>query len=219
MTVRLLTPIDRTMVLFLLLYISGLLLLPLLLDARELQQMFSEQGFFERASIAGWMFTAGIVLSRIRPLTKRSWAFILLYLLFAAREADWHKAFTADSLLKTNYYRHADAPLLEKMMAGMAVLLLLGLLVYVGIVMLRFLLREQGWRSRAGAWLLLGMVLIVLGKLLDRAPALLMEDYGVMLTPMQGRYASALEEGLEAVHPLILAWSAWISQAEKSYLS
>jgi len=86
-------------------------------------------------------------------------------------------------------------------------------------VVARFLLRDGGWRSRAGVWLIIGTTLVVLGKVLDRAPAVLAEDYRVVLSPMVDLYATAFEEGLEMIHPLILAWSVWISQTGRRYLS
>lgn len=78
---------------------------------------------------------------------------------------------------------------------------------------------KGGWNSRSGMWLMIGTVLVVAGKALDRAPAVLAEDYGIMLFPMMGHYADAFEEGLEMIHPLILAWSVLISQMERRYLS
>jgi hypothetical protein len=180
---------------------------------------FSEQGPFEQLSILAWIFAALVIVVRIRPLGPRAWAFALLCMIFAAREADWHKGFTADSILKTNYYKHAIAPFGEKLAAATVALAAIALLLYVGFVVARFLLRDGGWRSRAGIWLIIGTTLVVLGKVLDRAPAVLATDYGIVLSPIVDLYATAFEEGLEMIHPLILAWSVWISQVERRYLS
>lgn len=92
-------------------------------------------------------------------------------------------------------------------------------MLYVGVVIARFLFLQGGWRSRSGAWLLAGTVLVVVGKVIDRLPAVLSVDYGIELGTMMKLYAEAFEEGLEMAHPLILAWSVWISQNGRRFLS
>lgn len=196
-----------------------LALLPIVLPEASFRYAFSEEGPFERMSIVAWLFAALLIILRIRPLGMRAWAFALLFLSFAAREADWHKAFTADSILKTNYYKHAVAPLGEKVIAFVVAIAFIVLIVYVGISVLRFLFRQGGWKSRSGFWLMLGAVLVVMGKVVDRAPAVLAEEYGIVLLPIVGHYVAAFEEGLEMLHPFIMAWSIWISQEDKRYLS
>ncbi|MDQ9170793.1 hypothetical protein Q8A64_10270 [Oxalobacteraceae bacterium R-40] len=196
-----------------------LAVLPLILPEASFRYAFSEQGPFERISIVAWLIAAFTIVARIRPLGMRAWGFVVLFAGFAAREADWHKAFTADSILKTNYYKHAAAPLGEKIIGFIVALAFLALIAYVGIVVLRFLFLQGGWKSRSGFWLMLGTALVVIGKVVDRAPAVLAEEYGVVLLPIVGHYVAAFEEGLEMLHPLIMAWSIWISQEERRYLS
>jgi hypothetical protein len=212
-------PTDRGVAIAIALYILLLALLPQWLTDSVFHHTFSEEGPFEQLSIAAWLFTALIICIRIRPLGPRALAFALLCMIFAAREADWHKAFTADSMLKTNYYKHTIAPFGEKLVSSGVAIAVILLLLYVAFVIARFLFHQGGWRSRAGIWLLIGTTLVVLGKLLDRAPATLAEDYGVVLSPIVSLYTSAFEEGLEMIHPLILAWSVWISQSGRRYLS
>jgi hypothetical protein len=202
-----------------LVYMLVLAVFPLALPLPAFRWTFSEVGPFEQLAIAAWLFAALVVVVRIRPLGARAWAFATLCILFAAREADWHKAFTADSLLKSNYYKHAVAPMAEKLLAGAVAVAAIALLLYVAFVIARFLLQQGGWRSRSGLWLILATVLVGLGKVLDRAPAVLSEDYGIVLSPLVGLYAAAFEEGMELIHPLILSWSVWISQMERRYLS
>lgn len=201
------------------LYVLLLALLPLLLSDADFRHAFSEAGPFERLSVMAWLITACVVVVRIRPLGMRAWAFALLFVLFAAREADLHKAFTADSMLKTNYYKQAVAPLGEKLVAAIVAITLIALVLYGGFVIMRFLFWQRGWRSRPGFWLLLGAGLMVAGKGIDRAPAILAEEFGMALLPVAKLYFSAFEEGLELLHPLILAWSVWISQTDRRYLS
>lgn len=209
---------DAYVAILILGYVLLLLLLPILLEQGNFDFAFSEDGPFEQLSILAWIIAALVIIVRIRPLGSRALAFAVLFMCFAAREADWHKAFTADSILKTNYYKHASAPLGEKLIAVLVALLFISLIVYAGIVIFRFLFLQGGWRSRSGFWLMFGSVLVVLGKMLDRAPAILIEEYGIALHPIVGLYAAGFEEGLEMLHPLILAWSVWISQKETRYL-
>lgn len=143
----------------------------------------------------------------------------MLCLAFAAREADWHKLFTGESFLKNSFYRDAARPFEEKLVCGAIALFLVALVLYAGLVIARFLFLQGGWRSRSGAWLMAGTALVVVGKLIDRLPAVLSVDYGIELGPLTKHYSAAFEEGLEMAHPLILAWSVWISQTGRRYLS
>lgn len=210
---------DRVLVAVLVLYAAMLAVTPLVLSPQGFEWFHSEEGPVERAAIVLWIAASVVVLVRIRPFGARAFGFALLYLVFAAREADWHKAFTADSLFKNAYYRRTAAPFEEKLIAGLVAVALLALFAWACWVIFRFLVRERGWRSRSGGWLLAGWALLFLTKVLDRAPAVLAEDYGVQLAPLVGLYFSALEEGMETALPLMLAWSAWISQTDRRYLN
>ncbi len=213
------TTTDRRIVWLLIAYSLLLALLPLALNEQAFHWTFSEEGPFEQLSIAGWLGTAAIVLLRIRPLGARAWAFALLCLAFAAREADWHKLFTGESFLKNSFYRDAARPFEEKLICGAIAIFLVALVLYAGLVIARFLFLQGGWRSRSGAWLMAGTALVVVGKLIDRLPAVLSVDYGIELGPLTKLYSAAFEEGLEMAHPMILAWSVWISQTGRRYLS
>ena len=143
----------------------------------------------------------------------------MLCLACAAREADWHKAFTGESFLKNSFYRDVARPMEEKLVCAVIALLLVSLLLYASCVTARFLFLRGGWRSRSGGWLLVGTVLLITGKVLDRLPAILSVDYGIELEPLLRLYAKAFEEGLEVVPLMTLGWSVWISQFERRYLS
>lgn len=200
-------------------YVVMLGIMPLAMSHEAFHWTFSEEGPFEQLSIAGWLGTAVIVLLRIRPLGARAWAFALLCLAFAAREADWHKLFTGESFLKNSFYRDAARPFEEKLICGAIAIFLVALVLYAGFVIARFLFLQGGWRSRSGVWLMAGTALVVVGKLIDRLPAVLSVDYGIELGPLTKLYSAAFEEGLEMAHPMILAWSVWISQTGRRYLS
>ncbi|GIZ50912.1 hypothetical protein [Noviherbaspirillum aridicola] len=203
------TRADGIAALLIVLYILLLAAIPALRPVAEVKALFSEEGPFEMLSIVSWIVAAVVMLAAFREEKRGALLFGLLFVLFAAREADWHKKFTADSLLKSNYYRHTEAPLMEKLLAFAVALAFIALVLYVGFVIARFLLARGGWRTRGGLWLLAGTALVVLGKLLDRAPAELALA-GHALSESVGLYAGVFEEGLEMIHPLILAWSLWL---------
>ena len=137
---------DRRIVLAIALFTVLLALFPLLLSEESFVWVFSEAGPFERLSEPAWIVTALIVIFRIRPLGPRAWSFALLCLAFAAREADWHKAFTGESFLKNSFYRDAARPIEDKLICGAIALVLIGL-VLGGAAW-------QAWRLRlgGGAW-------------------------------------------------------------------
>jgi hypothetical protein len=209
---------DRALLFALAAYVLLLAALPLLLPAPVLKRVLSESGPFEIGALLMWLGAAAVLALRIRPFTARTLAFTTLMLLFAAREADLQKAFTAESISRLHYYRRSAAPFHEKLAAAAAALLFLALVVYAVFVCLRFLARG-GMRSRAGMWLALAAAFLVVTKLVDRSQAVLAGLFGVTLPPGTGQFVAALEEGVEAVVPLMFIVSAWISQAEKRYLS
>lgn len=210
--------IGRSLAAALVLYALALLTLPLALDPASFHRFFSEQGPVEIASLILWPLAAVVVLASVRPHSRRTWAFALLYPVFAAREADLHKAFTAGSIFKSGYYRHVAAPLAEKLVAGIVAIAIVALLLYVLFVCARYLLVERGWRTRAGRWLLAAMVLLFVSKVFDRAPAVLAEDYGILISPLTDRYFTVFEEGIEAIPPLLFGYSAWLEGRARSYL-
>jgi hypothetical protein len=214
-----LTASDRSLLFGCLGYVVLLALGAALLPHAWTRSWLSETGPFEVGALAAWIAAAAVLAFRIRPFTSRTLAFVVICLLCAAREADLQKAFTQESISRLSYYRRGAAPLAEKLMAGSVALLFTALLLYAAVVAVRFLFREGGLRSRSGLWLIVGAALLVLTKVLDRSYAVLGENFGLWLPPIWHHVTAALEEGLEAVVPLALAWSAWISQTERRYLS
>jgi len=210
---------DRSLVVAMAAYVAMLAVLPLLLEAPTVERLFSEEGPFERLAIVGWIFAAGIVGWRTRHLGYPAASFAALFLFFAAREAEWHRAVTADSILKTNYYRHAAAPIAEKLVAGLVTLVIFGLLIHVAWRIVRFLLLDSGWRSRAGAWLLGSGLLMVATKVLDRLFNILANDFGIVVSPNARLISSAVEEGVEMLLPLVTTRAFWIAASERTFLT
>jgi hypothetical protein len=65
---------------------------------------------------------------------KQPWWLLTYFMAFATmRELDWHKAFTSDSILKSNFYKNADIPAVEKIGGALFILTL----VIAAILLLR----------------------------------------------------------------------------------
>ena len=212
------TRFDRGLVALLVAYIAMLAILPFLLSAETFDAAFSETGPFERLSLLAWIAAAAVIVVRIRPYGPSAAAFTVLYLLFAAREADLHKVFTTRSISKLNYYRDASIAVSERVIAGLAAIAILCVIVYAAFVVVRFLFARHGLRTRAGMWLMLGAALLVFGKVLDRSAAVLTQVFHVARPQWMIGMTDSFEEGLELATPALLAVSAWISQRHGAYL-
>lgn len=214
-----LTRVDRMVLAAILGYAALLIGLAMRLSPQHFSYIFSEAGPFEEISIVMWLGAGLAVLVAARPLTPRSATFAFLFAAFAAREASWHKAFTTDSLLKISYYLKSPAPLTEKILAGIVAALFIAMLIYVAVVVVRFLFLDAGFASRAGYWLILAGALLVLAKIVDRTPSMLHHLTGHHVQIDVWRLMKAFEEGFEAITPALFALSAWISRTDRPYLS
>lgn len=164
---------------------------------------YSESGVFEQLAMWGWLALA--IMFIVRPLPKKSTTLLVIFLCLAAfaREADWHKAFTEQSIFKLRYYANPAAPIVERLLAGT---FYITLLIIVAITLFRSLryFREHGLRATPNQVLLLAFVILVLSKTLDRTPAVIEEWWPVKVPVIMRRHTQALEEGLEAAVPVLL---------------
>ena len=164
---------------------------------------YSESGVFEQLAMWGWLVLAIVLL--VRPLPKKSTTLLVVFLCLAAfaREADWHKAFTEQSIFKLRYYTNPAAPIIERVLAGA---FYISLLIVVAIALFRLLgyFREHRLRATPGQVVLLAFVVLVLTKTLDRTPAIIEESWPVKVPVIVRRHTQALEEGLEAAVPVLL---------------
>lgn len=212
------TRFDKAVLVLVAAYAAILALLPFTLAPDTFDAMFAETGPFERLSLLAWIAAAAVIVVRVRPFGTTAVAFTVLYLLFAAREADLHKAFTTRSISKLNYYRDGSIALSERVIAAIAAIAILCLIVYAAYVVVRFLYARRGLNTRAGMWLLVGAGLLVFGKALDRSAAVLTEIFHLARPQWLIGLTDSFEEGLELATPVLLAISAWISQTSGAYL-
>ncbi|MEX0350439.1 MAG: hypothetical protein AB3N15_13535 [Paracoccaceae bacterium] len=129
----------------------------------------SEGGSVETASALLWGYAA-LSLIWFAPgiALGRGWHFVMLFLLFAARELDMDKAYLSEGILKARLYT-GDAPLGEKLIGLMVIVLIL-------CVVIRMLRENLGdwWRAlrqgAAWAWAAGGSLLLaVMSKTIDGA--------------------------------------------------
>lgn len=217
------TPALRGVLLLILVYAALLTALALILPADTLAALFSESGPFERLSIAFWLLLAAWCFDLARPLRHNLVLTGLIALLFAAREADWHKAFTQDSLFKSDYYFDTPAPLAEKIPAAMVALGAFAVLIYALACGAKFLRRGRRAALRE-PWvqtMLLGTAMLPLLKVLDRLRSWLRHDFGIRVSEQLGNLTGALEEGFECLLPLIFAFALvqYRRQTDPLYLS
>jgi hypothetical protein len=199
----------RILVAALLGYVGFLFCLAATFDDVTFRGLFSEEGFFEECSIIAWMIAAVVVLRRAWQscgIDKASYlAHAVLFLLCAMREADWHKKFTADGILKIKYYTRSAAALSEKIPAALISLLFITLVIH-GLVRCFRYAKIKPHLSLESTWVMMtGISLFFVGKILDRSISVLTETFGVTVSPFVGKIIAAQEEGLEMVGPLFIA--------------
>ena len=174
-----------------------------LLPASHLDPLIIENGPFEMTSVGLHLVVGLSALFLWRKGYAIAGLLSLASLLMAAREVDLHKAFTTYGLFKTRLYVDASVPLIEKLLAGAAVLILLGLIVYmawkarkdVGLL----------WRERRGAFfglISLPVYLIVL-KEVDGLPRMLRKA-GMALSERGTLVSRSIEEVGETFIPALV---------------
>ncbi|PWG63115.1 hypothetical protein [Sediminicurvatus halobius] len=184
-------------------YTAAMVTLGVFLDAGVRSRIFAESGPFETASEWFWFALAVACLWLLRATPRGGIALGLAALLAGLREAEMHKALTADSIFKTNYYLDSAAPLWEKALGGAVALGAIGLVVYLGVRAWRLLLREGNWRTPWGLVVAVGALALPVLKVIDRAPALLVQHFGLALPAAIKDVMGSVEEGVEMALPLL----------------
>lgn len=167
--------------------------------------MFAETGPFEQASPWLWLGLAVLIVAVFRRATRGVFAGVILSVAAAAREWDMHKSFTGYSVLKPGFYTTTEYPLHQQIIAGVIVLAIFASAAY--LVWLLWKLRP--WMSSPRpAWLFaLALAVFMVGftKVLDRAPAIIRNDFGIDLHERLILLMGAWEEGLELLLAVFFA--------------
>lgn len=210
-----LTPALRLALLVIAAYAALLLTMGATLPPEVFRPVFSETGPFERMSIALWVVLA-LALWWPSGLTPRLRLMSgLLALAFAAREADLHKAYTSMSLTKIKFYLSPEIGLVEKLLAGLALLAVVALLVLLARALVRYLVHGGGWRSSAGQLVLLPVLLLPTTKIIDRFSSQLYELWQIVLPVTLGQLVGAIEEGIETAMPLLFLVALVLHRLER----
>lgn len=160
---------------------------------------------FEAASPWLWIALALAIPLIFRKPTLTVAAGMVVALAAAAREWDWHVAFTDYSMLKPPFYYREGTPI-EVIIAGAIMLVVLASVV----ILLARLVHLRPWKRPIPWWALalgFAFAMLVFTKVVDRAPGILRDDFGV---DIDGRERLrmvfyAVEEGLEMVLPAFFA--------------
>jgi hypothetical protein len=186
------------------LYIVGLCTLVTFSEDEFFFRTFMENGLFEQGALTLWILLGIAVL--IRPIENsiRPYVIAALFFLCAAREADLHKAFTAEGILRLSYYIRSDAPLSEKLLGLPVAAIFLTLVFYAVASALIYLWR--GRQEKGVCWYCLGAGLagLLISRVVERVPILLTKVFSIEIHPVIGRYSLGLEEGLELLLPVLL---------------
>lgn len=180
---------------------------PWMMSEQEHRHLFSDEGAVEIISTGLWIVLAGLALARLRPLWQMGLAGTALVLACAAREASWHKQFTdGDSVLKPAFFLDfQDVSIGAKVIAGTAIVVLGWSVVVVCIASYRRAVRDRWLRAGWVQVAAVGLGLLVVTKLIDRAPGILSDWFELeMEYPLRG-VLYALEEGLEMLLPVLFA--------------
>ena len=186
----------------LLIYASYLVVLAASLQPEIFKALFSEEGPFEEMSIVLWVALGAMLLFHdVR--SPRVLALATLSFVFAAREADLHKAFTVMSISKIKFYLSPDVPMMQKIIGGLVLLAVVALIIHLARLCWRFFFQQGGLGTPVGQVLLLPVLLLPISKVLDRFSNGLRESFDIHLSSTVNQFIAAFEEGMEMAMPVL----------------
>lgn len=196
---------EKAVLLGLCLFSFLLLFIVYALDPAITRSLIAETGLFERLSPPLWIGLAALCLFKLGLNSRWGWGTAALALIFAAREADWHKAFTADSIFKHAFYRSTEISATQKFWGGLAAAISVVVLLWMLIACVRHVFKTRAWRRAWGRLTLLSVVLVVFTKVCDRLENIIKVDYGILLSARESALFHMHEEGIEMLLPILFA--------------
>lgn len=168
------------------------------------QYLFSESGAFEVMSPWLWYLLAMLCLLNIeiKPNTRILTAAAATLLGF--REMDFHKRLFDDSFIKTNFYRSAEIPMMDKVLGF---ILLLGIIIVFLILLKKLIQTVRSMKTSlniAHFFIFLTIACGGLSKVLDRMASTLKDEFGVQLLEHSQIVIMTIEEGVEMLLPILL---------------
>jgi hypothetical protein len=179
------------------------LALSLLLPVDAFHHLTSEEGFFEQGSWIGYLVAGAACLLLWRRNRGLYGPSAIVIFAMCARELDWHRRFTTDSVLKSRYYLKVHAPLLEKLLAGTVVLALTATVIYLLVRYRRAFVAALRARVPAAVTRATAGLLLLLTKMADRLPGILKRDYATRLPDWAANLDRVIEEPMEFGIPLL----------------
>lgn len=198
----------------LLIYAGYLALLAASLRPEIFIPLFSEEGPFEEMSIVLWVALGAMLLFH-NVRSPRVWALAALSFLFAAREADLHKAFTVMSISKSRFYISPDVPVMQKILGGLVMLAAVILIIHLARLCWQYFFRQGGLRTPVGQVLVLPVLLLPISKVLDRLSNGLRESFDIHLSYAVNQFIAAFEEGMEMAMPVLFIVALMLYRASQ----
>lgn len=198
----------------LVIYAGYLVVLAASLTPEVFIPLFSEQGPFEEMSIVLWVALGAMLLFHDFR-SRRMLALAALSFVFAAREADLHKAFTVMSISKIKFYVSPDVPAMQKVVGGLVFLAVVALIVYLARLCWQYFFRQGGLRTPVGQVLLLPVLLLPISKFLDRFSNMLRESFNIELSYAVNQFIAAFEEGMEMAMPVLFIVALMLYRAHQ----
>lgn len=163
--------------------------------------LVSEQGPLERTAATLWFVLALALLRWGGGLNRCSLGLVAICLLFGARELDLHRLIADTSMLKTHFYRDGGLGWAQKALGGTLALAVLATLAWASWINGAEFLRRRLWLRAWGRIVLAAIGVLVLSKVMDRAPAVLEDEWGVAVSWTAHHLITLHEEWLEALVP------------------
>ena len=166
-------------------------------------RLLQENGPVEVASIALHLLAAALAFALWMRRGGVCGALGVVSILMALREMDVHRAFTRFGVFTTRLYARPDVPLVEKVLAGAAVLAITVLVAAAFWASRREILELGRRRAPAGVGLITLPIAVVLLKEVDGLPRMLAK-VGVLLSERADTISHSIEELGEMALPLLM---------------
>lgn len=164
--------------------------------------LLSESGPIELASAAGYLLCA-IAIWRLASGWPGRWHAVVVMVLFALRELDFHSRFTSMNVSKIKFYLSPDVPVPEKLVGGAVVLWFFYAAYRLFRLEGRTWLDELLHRRACAYGVLFAMLCVVISKSLDGF-ARKLSALGLQVSAEAGTLASIFEEVLELGIPVMV---------------
>ncbi|WP_337878120.1 hypothetical protein [Caldimonas sp.] len=182
----------------------------LVLPAPLTMALMSERGPVEGLNAGLYVLGAVLIVAWRRPEDDwRLWtALVIVMLAFAAREMDWHRAFTGTSVLKFSFFLRDGQPV-HRVVAALVLAPVAWACAHLCLQQGPRVLRGLRRRDPVAVTVLIFALTLVVAKTADHAPAILAESWGIVLSPSVRAWQTSVEEVMELALAFLVALGAW----------